>query len=137
MLHILNVIFRLHLIQIVDMEREIRHNWLLSHPPEIVWKYLTDSDLLSQWLMENDFKPIEGHQFQFKAKPKMKIGFDGNIYGEVLEVVPCERLSYSWKGGPGDGKITLDSKVAWTLTPKDDGTNLLLEHTGLDRKSVV
>lgn len=112
------------------MEREIKHNWYLPHPPKVVWEYLTDSELLSQWLMKNDFKPIEGHEFQFKTKPKIKMGFDGNIYCKVLEVKPTERLSYSWKGGPGNGKINLDSKVTWTLTPKDDGTELLLEHTG-------
>lgn len=80
--------------------------------------------------MENDFKPVVGHQFRFVTKPKVKIGFDGIVYCEVLEVVPLRRLSYSWKGGPGNGKITLDSVVTWTLTPKDNGTELLLEHTG-------
>ena len=39
-------------------------------------------------------------------------------------------LSYSWKTGPGSGKIDLDSIVLWKLIPKDNGTELLLEHTG-------
>ena len=80
--------------------------------------------------MENNFKPIVGHQFQFKTKARLNVGFDGNIFCEVLEVTPCKRLSYSWKGGPGKGKITLDSVVSWTLTEKSGGTMLLLEHTG-------
>jgi uncharacterized protein YndB with AHSA1/START domain len=112
------------------MQRDIIHTWFLPHPPQEVWKFLTDSDLLSQWLMENDLKPIVGHKFQFRAKPKYKIGFDGIIFCEVLEAVPDRRISYSWKGGPGNGKISLDSIVTWTLTAKNGGTELLLEHTG-------
>jgi uncharacterized protein YndB with AHSA1/START domain len=112
------------------MEKEIRHRWFFPHPPEMVWDYLTKSGLLAQWLMENDFKAIRGHKFQFNAKPKVKIGFDGVIFCEVLEIVPSKRLSYSWKGGPGKGRITLDSVVTWTLYPQNQGTELLLEHTG-------
>lgn len=100
------------------MIKTIKHTWQFSHSPATVWEYLTNPALLSQWLMENDFKAVVGHRFQFKSTPKVKIGFDGIIYCEVLEVVPYERLSYSWKGGPGNGKITLDSIVTWTLVPR-------------------
>ena len=112
------------------MQKDIRHTWQLDYPPTTVWKFLTDSELLSQWLMENDFKPIMGHKFQFKTYPRVKLGFDGIVYCEVLEVLPNERLSYSWKGGPGNGKIHLNSVVTWILTPTPKGTELRLEHTG-------
>lgn len=112
------------------MQNNIVHTWFFPHAPERVWEYLTDSTLLSEWLMENDIQPVVGHRFQFSAKPKVKIGFDGNIYCEVLEVVPLKKFSYSWKGGPRAGKITLDSVVTWTLTPADGGTRVVLEHTG-------
>ena len=112
------------------MNRDIILKWQFRQPPEIVWEHLTKPELLSQWLMANDFKPEVGHKFRFTTNPKIKFGFDGIIYCEVLEVVPLKRLSYSWRGGPGKGKITLDSIVTWTLTPKDGGTELLLEHTG-------
>lgn len=112
------------------MEKSITHQWFFPYSPETVWEYLTQPELLAQWLMENNFLPVVGHRFQFKTKPKIKLGFDGNISCEVLEVIPCKRLSYSWKGGMGSEKISLDSIVTWTLTPKDNGTELLLEHTG-------
>jgi uncharacterized protein YndB with AHSA1/START domain len=112
------------------MKKDIQHTWFYPHPPEIVWEYLTNSELLAQWLVENDFKPIVGHHFQFQAKPKIKIGFDGIIYCQVIEVTPFKRLAYTWKGGPGNGKITLDSVVTWTLTKKNNGTELQLEHSG-------
>ena len=112
------------------MTRDIVHKWFFEHKPEVVWKYLTDPELLAQWLMENDFKPEIGHQFMFHTKPKIKIGFDGKIYCEVLELVPLKKLSYSWKGGPHKDKISLDSVVVWTLNEKENGTELLLEHKG-------
>ncbi len=112
------------------MKNDIRHQWHFNHPPQLVWDYLTKPELLSQWLMESDFQPIEGHEFMFNTKPKVKVGFDGMIYCKVLKIQPISHLSYSWKGGPGKGKITLDSVVTWTLTPNGAGTDLLLEHTG-------
>ena len=113
------------------MNRIIKHNFYYSHTPEVIWEYLTDSELISQWLMPNDFKPIVGHDFTFRTKPIPQFEFDGIIYCKVLEIIPYKKLSYTWKGGPGNGKINLDSVVEWKLSPKDDGTEVLLEHSGL------
>ena len=33
------------------------------HPPEKVWRALTESSLIEQWLMKNDFQPVAGHSF--------------------------------------------------------------------------
>ena len=59
-----------------------------------------------------------------------QLDFDGIAYCKVLELVPHKKLSYSWKGGPALGQITLDSVVVWTLVKKDNGTELRLDHTG-------
>ncbi len=112
------------------MQKDIKHQFTFSQSPETVWGYLTNSELLAQWLMPNDFKPIVGHKFQFGAKPKLKFGFDGRIYCEVLEIVPYKKLAYSWKGGLSKENPSLNSTVIWTLTPTDSGTILTLEHKG-------
>jgi len=112
------------------MKRSIKHTWHLAHPVAQVWRYISTSELIAQWLMENDFKPEVGRRFNFKTRPQP--GFDGNIFCEVLEVIPNERLSYSWRGGPKPGVISLDSVVIWTLSPQGDGTQLILEHKGFD-----
>ena len=112
------------------MQKDIDQVWLLDHSPETVWRYLTQSDLIAQWLMPNDFKPIVGHKFQVRTNPRIKVGFDGIVYCEVLEVLPHQKLSYSWQGGPAPGKITLDSIVTWTLTPIPAGTRLHLQQNG-------
>ena len=113
------------------MQRDIRQVNFYPHPPAKVWEMLTDAALLSQWLMKNDISPVVGHKFNFFTKPLPIFGFDGIVYCEVTEVVPMKRLSYTWKGGDGSkGTVSLDTVVTWTLTPRDNGTELVLEHIG-------
>ena len=112
------------------MQTAIKHNWFYACSPETIWDYLTKPELLSQWVMKNDIQPIVGHRFMFKTNPYPEMEFDGNVYCEILEVVPFKKLSYSWKGGPAAGQTTMDSVVTWMLKSKDNGTELFLEHTG-------
>jgi uncharacterized protein YndB with AHSA1/START domain len=112
------------------MTKSISHKLFFPHSAEVVWDYLTTSELMAQWLMPNDFEPILGYDFQFRIKPLPAMEFDGIVYCKVLEIVPFKKLSYSWKSGPGEGQITVDSVVVWRLTSKDNGTELSLEHTG-------
>ena len=116
------------------MTKIIKHQFSYAHPKETVWEYLTNSELMAQWLMKNDFRPIVGHEFQFRTGPIAALDFDGIFYCKVLEVIPFKKLSYSWKSGPGEGKITLDSVVTWKLEPKDKGTEVFLEHSGFAKK---
>jgi len=110
------------------MAKSIQHQLFFQHPPQAVWEYLTKAGLMELWLMKNDFEPVIGHEFQFRTKPVPSLAFDGIVYCKVLEIEPFKRLSYSWKLGPGDGTINVDSVVRWELLPKDNGTELLLDH---------
>ena len=110
------------------MSKKIQHQLFFPHQPEAVWEYLTKAELMELWLMKNDFKPIIGHEFTFKVNPMPSLDFDGIVYCKVLEIIPFKKLSYSWKLGPGDGTINVDSVVRWELQPKDKGTELILDH---------
>lgn len=110
--------------------KSIKHTFFFSHPPEKVWQYLTDPGLMALWLMKNNFVPRVGHNFQFNTNPIPSLNIDGVFHCSVLELVPSKKLSYSWKAGPGDGTVNLDTVVVWTLHPKDNGTELHLEHSG-------
>jgi uncharacterized protein YndB with AHSA1/START domain len=112
------------------MKRDLIIKWYFPHTVEKVWECLTDADLLGQWLMKNDFKPMVGHKFRFHGKPLPKMGWDGIVYCEVLEIVPNQKLVYNWKGGPKPGVIELDTLLTWTLSADGDGTRLVLEHSG-------
>jgi uncharacterized protein YndB with AHSA1/START domain len=116
------------------MKRTIKHQFSYLHPVESVWEYLTNPDLMGLWLMQNNFKPIVGADFQFRTGPIASLNFDGIFYCKVLEIIPFKKLSYSWKSDPGDGKITLDSIVEWRLEPTEKGTELFLEHSGFEKE---
>lgn len=88
-----------------------------------VWNALTDSDTLSQWVMENNFKPVVGHKCQFR-NPQWNLVVDA----EVLVVDEPHKLSYTWVGGP------IDTIVTWTLKEEDGITHLHLEHSGFDKE---
>lgn len=111
----------------------IRVQYDLVDPPEKVWRALTDPELLSQWLMPTDIRPETGYRFTFRSEPRP--GWDGIVYCEVLEVVPCERLVYSWRGGSSrqEAGQQLDTTVKWILLPTSQGgTRLVLEHSGFE-----
>ena len=110
------------------MEKEIKHTWFFDQSPQAVWEYLTKPELLEQWLMKTDFQPIVGHKFHF-------IGECNNddkavAHCEVLEIKPYTHLSYSWQTNSIKDNKPYTSKVVWTLTPKDNGTEMQLVHNG-------
>jgi uncharacterized protein YndB with AHSA1/START domain len=65
---------------------------VFPHPPEKVWRALTESPLVAQWLLKNDFEPTVGHRFQFRSEPVPQ--WNGIIDSEVLIVEPLKRLSW-------------------------------------------
>ena len=98
-------------IRSVVVEREI------PHPPEKIWRALTQPHLIAEWLMQNDFKPAVDHRFKLSADW-------GAVDCQVLTVEPNRTLSYSWAAHG------LESIVTWTLTPAAAGTHLRMEQTG-------
>lgn len=96
---------------------------VFPHSPEKLWRALTESPLLAQWMMNNDFEPVVGHKFQFRADPMPN--WNGIVDCEVMIVDPLKRLSYSWGVGGGFAWVVL-----LTLTPVEGGTHLRMEQSG-------
>jgi len=113
------------------MQKDIQQAWFFTKSPKEVWEYLTKPDLIEQWLMKSDFQPVAGHKFRFTFEPKENSRYEGIVYCEVLEVIPFTKLSYSWYGSTNDRKRKFSSVVMWTLVPKENGTELQLQHSGL------
>jgi uncharacterized protein YndB with AHSA1/START domain len=95
---------------------------VFPHTPEKLWRALTETPLIAQWLLKNDFAPTVGHKFQFRSEPMPQ--WDGVIDCEVLVVDPLKQLSYSWNA------LGLESVVLFTLAPTQGGTHLRMEHSG-------
>lgn len=101
----------------------------MPHPPEKVWRALTEASLVAEWLMRNDLQPVVGHRFNFRSEPVN--GWNGVTDCEVLEVEPLKRLVYSWNGHGEQAATGIKSVVTWTLTPTaGGGTRLHMEHAG-------
>lgn len=95
----------------------------LPHAPEVVWRALTEPDLLRQWLLPaTGFKLEAGAAFTFETDPHP--GWDGTVSCRIVEIEPYRRISYSWS------VPFLDTVVTFTLSPTPSGTRMLLEQRG-------
>jgi uncharacterized protein YndB with AHSA1/START domain len=97
----------------------------LNHPPEKVWRALTDPVLLAEWLLPVVDLKLElepGSAFTFRTQPYP--GWDGTVSCRVLEIEAQRKLSYSW------AVPFLDTVVTFTLTPTPSGTRLSLVQSG-------
>ncbi len=100
----------------------------MPHPPEKVWRALTQGPLLEECLMKNDFQPVVGHRFNFRAPPMPH--WNGVTDCEVLAVERYKRLSYSWNSSGEEAAKRLKTVVTWTLTPTKGGVLVRMEQSG-------
>ncbi|MCB8819781.1 SRPBCC family protein [Microvirga rosea] len=105
-------------IRSVVVQREI------PHPPEKIWRALTQPHLIAEWLMKNDFKPAVGHRFNLRGD------WGGVLDCEVLAIEPHHTLSYTWNFTHDDAAFDLKSVVTFTLTPTGTGTLLRMTQVG-------
>jgi uncharacterized protein YndB with AHSA1/START domain len=94
------------------------------HPPEKLWRALTQPHLISEWLMANDFHPAVGHKFNLRGE------WGGVLDCEVLTLEPGKTLAYRWDFANEHAAYDLRSVVTFTLTRTDTGTHLHVEQAG-------
>jgi uncharacterized protein YndB with AHSA1/START domain len=95
----------------------------LHHPPEMVWRALTDPALLAEWLLPVvDLKLERGARFTFKTEPVA--GWDGIVQCRIADIETHRKLTYDWSVGD------MATVVTFTLTPTASGTRLSLVHSG-------
>ncbi len=100
----------------VVVEREV------PHPPQKVWRALTQQHLIAEWLLPNDFEPVADHRF--KLRWEAPGGMSGVIDGQVRTLEPERTLAYSWDS------MGVETVVTLTLTPTSGGTHVRMEQTG-------
>jgi uncharacterized protein YndB with AHSA1/START domain len=110
-----------------EKTRSLVFERLIPHPPQKVWRALTQPWLIEEWLMKNDFTPVVGHRFTFRATPLP--GWSGVVNCEVVTVEAPHLLAYRWGDGT-ESESGLKTLVTWTLTPHAGGTMVRLEQSG-------
>ncbi|OLF11926.1 SRPBCC family protein [Actinophytocola xanthii] len=97
--------------------RTINVDQFVARPPEVVWRSLTEPELLARWWASGDIAPVVGHRFTLDMGRRW-----GHVPCTVTEVEPTRRLSYTFA----------DWTLTWRLVAEGAGTRLFLEHSGFD-----
>jgi uncharacterized protein YndB with AHSA1/START domain len=92
-----------------------------------LWQAITDNNQMKQWYFNiAEFKPQVGFEFQFTGEGK-----EGEKYihlCKVMEVIPENKLTYSWRYEGFEG----NSFVTFELSAEGEKTKLKLMHAGLE-----
>ncbi len=114
------------------MEFRIAFSETYPHPVEKVWQALIDPEAIGKWLMETDFVPEAGRDFQMWCDDGH--GGTDHYLCKVLALEPPHRMVWSWllDGRQDEG----ETFVEFRLEGVDDGTRLTVEHSG-DRPSEI
>jgi uncharacterized protein YndB with AHSA1/START domain len=93
---------------------------MLEHPPERVWRALTEHHELHGWHPTPfRFEPVQGGRVEFLATP----GAPDMPDGEVVAFEPPRLLAYTWG----------EDELRFELRGHDEGSALTLTHTFDDR----
>jgi uncharacterized protein YndB with AHSA1/START domain len=115
------------------MKKSLQFEAFYPHAPESVWEAITDPSAIRQWLLQGEFQARLGFRFRLSGKG---MGRTSEVTGEVIQVIKEHKLAYTWNDS-GDEGASGASVVSWTLTPKDGGTHVRLEHSLLDARGTI
>ncbi|HEX3467979.1 MAG TPA: SRPBCC family protein [Candidatus Elarobacter sp.] len=104
----------------------VRLERALAAPPERVWAYLTESDLLAGWLGRGAIASKAG-----ATSTLALLANDDTIEATVQTYDPPRALAYTWFSTQHETRRPDPSVVRFELTPQDEGTLLVLTHTGV------
>jgi uncharacterized protein YndB with AHSA1/START domain len=94
--------------------------------PDTVFRYFVDPERMCAWMgVTAELDPRPGGRFRINVT-------GGDIaVGEYVEIVPPQRVVWSWGWEGSDGKPPWSSVVEVTLTPEGEATVVRLRHSGL------
>ena len=96
--------------------------------PATVFRFFTDTERFQRWM---------GATSAIAAQPggALRVGYPGggSALGEVVEVVPDERIVFTWGYEDGaNGLAPSATRVTVSLSPTIGGTRVTLRHEGLE-----
>ena len=106
----------------------------LDHPPEVVWKALTDTSELSKWYMTKaTIDGREGGSIDFISGPSRL-----HVTGRILVWKPPIIFEHEWKvESRGELPSGEDAIIHWELRRDGEGTILHLEHRQLNTQTAL
>ena len=111
-----------------NISRAVIVERIFNAPIALVWKSITDKDLMKQWYFDvADFKPEIGFEFQFSGQ-----GLKGHKYlhlCKIIDVEPLKKLTHSWTYAGIEGYSTVTFEL---FSESGNITRLKLTHIGLE-----
>jgi uncharacterized protein YndB with AHSA1/START domain len=114
------------------MRLDVSMEEMFPVPVARVWHALTDSQMISRWLMTtHDFQPEVGARFTLRGEAQASC--HGQVECEVVELSPPDRMVWSWSNAddPGPTRLVIE------LEAHGEGTRMRLRHTGEADESTV
>ncbi|MCI4366647.1 MAG: SRPBCC family protein [Thermoplasmata archaeon] len=103
----------------------------LSHPPEVVWKAITDPEEISRWHLTD--ASIDGRVGGSVRLNRESQHFE--VTGKVLTWDPPRVFEHEWSVAPGPfSPAREESIIRWELRRDGAGTFLTLSHRNLTRR---
>lgn len=100
---------------------------LFNQPIETVWNAITQLDQMKLWFFENiqSFEAVVGFETQFNVKAPSR---DFLHCWKIIEVIPNQKIVYSWKyqNIKGEGTVTFE------VFQENYQTKLILTNEGLE-----
>ena len=100
--------------------------------PELAFCAISDEHELEKWLVDvPKLEKLVGGKvlFQFLKENSQLLEKDYVIEGTILEFIPNEKLSYTWK--PIDDPNYPETIVTWKIESKNNITKVTVLHSGL------
>jgi len=109
-------------LQKIDGRNVLRFERRLAHPPEKVWRALTEPAHVAEWFPATpEWELTPGAKIRFGMRDEAPVeGWDpAQFEGEVTAVDPPRLLEYTWA----------QEVLRWELIPDGDGTVLVFVNT--------
>jgi uncharacterized protein YndB with AHSA1/START domain len=100
---------------------EIRVDVDLAHPPERVWRVLTELHLVMGWLPTDNFVVTEDRRFSFRTELE---GLDEQINGQTVTFDKPNKLVMRWEGP------NLHTLLSIMLQPTESGCRMTVAQRG-------
>ncbi|HVO54887.1 MAG TPA: SRPBCC family protein [Solirubrobacterales bacterium] len=117
------------ILEELDGRPVLRFERVLSHPPERVWRSLTEPEEMRAWHpTPARFEPEVGGRVEYVEGSNVADMPDG----EVLEYEPPRLLAYTWFVAARG-----TDRLRWELHPREEGCLLVLLHSFADRTTAA
>jgi len=110
------------------MQRSINREIIFPQTCEEVWRALTDSESLTEWMFPNNFVAQVGHQFAFEVPANPLAKFAGIVvHCEILKCIPPTDLVFTWVAGD------VNTRTTYKLEATEEGTKVFFEQSGFEQ----